>query len=156
MQDNIELIKPLLKFSSSDDYYFLQIIQRKKDLKEDSNIKLHGSCNSARLIKAYYVTSIEHLENIYYEVKELCKLFNARAGICLNRRSFKSTSLQMMVQLAQSIQANNFKNQGSWNNISGMYHPVKDKTWIIDVDGEDLYAEENILDAINACEPEGG
>jgi len=154
MIDNIEIIKPLLTFNSEDDYYFLQIIQRKKDVKS-TDIRLQGSCNSARLIKGYYITSLEHLEKNYYEIKELCNLFNARAGICLNKRSFKSTSLQMMVQLAQSIQANNFKNQGSWNNISGIYHPIKDKTWIIDMDKENLFDEKSISEIINLCEPKG-
>ena len=31
MKDNFDIIKPLLKFRSEDDFYFLQILQRKKD-----------------------------------------------------------------------------------------------------------------------------
>ena len=37
--NNLELIKPLLKFEDEWDFYFLQIIQRKKD-NTDPNFKL--------------------------------------------------------------------------------------------------------------------
>jgi hypothetical protein len=60
MVNNLELIKPLLKFESDDDYYFLQILQRKKD-NADLDKRLMGNNNSARLIKGYYIKSVEHL-----------------------------------------------------------------------------------------------
>lgn len=133
MVDNLERIKPLLKFPDEDTYYFLQVLVRKKD-KNKLPFKLGGSNNNSRLIRAYYITSIESLDNQWEEIKALCNLFKARAMIGLNRRSFKSSSLQMMVRLAQSIQSNNFRNQAMWNNVSGNYHPIKDKTWIVDID----------------------
>lgn len=55
--DNFDLIEEFLKFESEDDFYFLQVIQRKKDGNETGR----GN-NGARLIKAYYIHSIEHLE----------------------------------------------------------------------------------------------
>lgn len=53
MINNFEQIKSLLKFEDENEFYFLQIIQRKKDHKE-SNFKL-GISNNNRLIKAYYI-----------------------------------------------------------------------------------------------------
>lgn len=47
--DNFDLIEENLKFESNDDFYFLQVIQRKKD----GNVTGRGN-NGARLIKAYY------------------------------------------------------------------------------------------------------
>ena len=133
MIDNLELIKPFLKFYSEDDYYFLQVLQRKKD-RDKIPFGLGGSNNNSRLIRSYFIKSVDHLEKCYPEIKAMCDLFHARAMINLNRRSFKGSSLQMMVQLAQSIQANNFNNSRMWNNVAGKYNPIKDKLWILDID----------------------
>ena len=154
MIDNIELIKPLLNFKSEDDYYFLQILQRKKD-RDQIPFKLGGSNNNSRLVKAYNISSIDYLEERYDEIKALCNLFHARASICLNKRSYKSSSLQMMIRLAQSIQGENYRNAKMWNNVSGVYHPIKDKTWIIDIDKEDMDRVDEINDAIIKCKPIG-
>lgn len=154
MLNNLELIKPLLKFESEDDYYFLQILQRKKDVKV-GQIGVIGSNNSSRLIKAYFVSSIEYLDQRWDEIVKLCELFNARAMITLNKRSYRASSLQMMVQLAQSIQSNNFNNYKMWNNVAGKYQPIHDKTWIIDLDGDDLTFKSNIVSAIQRSRPHG-
>lgn len=77
MTDNFDKIIPLLNWRTSDDFYFLQILQRKKDHKE--GIKVNGANNNSRLIKAYYVKSLESLNFYKPKIIELCKLFNARA-----------------------------------------------------------------------------
>ena len=61
MIDNINKILPFLKFNTSDDFYYLQILQRKKE-----NPQL-GS--NSRVIKNYYITSVEHLMLRYPEIK---------------------------------------------------------------------------------------
>ena len=155
MIDNIELIKPLLSFESDDDYYFLQVLQRKKDVKPNPDIGVVGSNNSSRLIKGYCISSVKYLEDRYYEIQELCKLFNARAGICLNKRSYRASSINMMVRLAQSIQSHNYRNAKMWNNVAGVYHPISDKTWIIDIDKEDVLMSEEIEAFIGKQMPEG-
>jgi hypothetical protein len=76
MIDNIQLILPFLKFESKDDFYYLQILQRKKE-----NPQL-GS--NSRVIKNYYITSEKYLLDRYNEIKKLCEVFNARAMIRLN------------------------------------------------------------------------
>lgn len=60
MIDNIELILPFLKFESKDDFYYLQILQRKKE-----NPQL-GS--NSRVIKNYYISSQE-FNKIYPEIE---------------------------------------------------------------------------------------
>jgi len=61
MIDNIDKIKDLLVFNSEDDFYYLQILQRKKE-----NPQL-GS--NSRVIKNYYITSYDNLLNKYDEIK---------------------------------------------------------------------------------------
>jgi len=152
--DNIELIKPLLNFTSEDDYYFLQVLSRKKD-RDILPFRMGGSNNNSRMIRPYFINSIEHLENVYEEIRVMCELFKARAMICLNKRSYYSSSHQMMVRLAQSIQAKNYFNAKMWNNVSGVYHPTKDKSWIIDIDKDEMVWKDNIIKAIQSVEPDG-
>lgn len=153
MINNFEQIKALLKFEDENEFYFLQIIQRKKDHKE-SNFKL-GISNNNRLIKAYYIFSIEQLDKYKLEIITLCTEFNARAGICLNRRNAKMLSFEMMKLLAENI-GNGYFNQlgGLWNTVCGQHYKDKDKTWIIDVDDKEFnFNEAEIL--INECQPIG-
>lgn len=63
--DNFDLIKSLLKFETEGVFYFLQILQRKK---ENPNI---GS--NSNVISTYYIKSINHLmrvkeERLFYYV----------------------------------------------------------------------------------------
>lgn len=57
MIDNFDLISELLEFPHSDSFYFVQILQRKKDHAGP----LGGSNNNSRLIKAYFIESEEKL-----------------------------------------------------------------------------------------------
>jgi len=154
MIDNFELIKPLLKFDNEEEFYFLQVIQRKKDHK-DSNFPL-ASNNNNRLIKAYYVYSIEQLDKYKLEIVELCKLFNARAGISLNRKNSKTSALEMLSLLALNIK-NGYYNQlgGIYNSVCGQYQPIKDKCWILDVDNKDEEYDKVLQEFINTIQPEG-
>lgn len=81
--DNFDRVIKFMEFSNPDDFYFLQIIQRKKDGNETGR----GN-NGARLIKAYYIRSTQHLLEKKNKIIELCKNNNARAYITVNKRSF--------------------------------------------------------------------
>lgn len=148
MIDNFEQIKKLLKFEDPHDFYFLQIIQRKKDNKDNSLTKI-GSNNSSRLIKSYNIFNIEQLEKYEFEIKELCKLFNARAGISLNKRNSKKLALEMMELLAHNIKSNHFNQLSSlWNTVCGQYHQDSDKIWIIDIDFPFQDNESSVIDKL--------
>jgi hypothetical protein len=151
MIDNFELIKPLLSFESEDDFYFVQILQRKKD--NPGNI--NGSNNSSRLIKAYYINSIEHLDFLKDEIIHFCKYFNARAGINLNKRSYEKTAFNTLKKIAEVMHNKNYATvKRAWNNSCGI-HNGEDKIWILDVDSLDPDYELNIRICIELSEPKG-
>lgn len=131
MVNNFDLIKELLKFESPDDFYFVQVIQRKKDHKDEN--KRLGRNNNARLVKAYYVESIKYLEEHQPEMIALAEMFNARVGINLNIRSRRQVAYEMLEQLAMSLKAGNHSLAKLYNSCCGMVHS-KDKLWLIDVD----------------------
>lgn len=135
--DNINIIKPLLDFSDKDRFYFLQIINRKKDVKKGT--KIQGTNNNSRLVKAYFVRSEEYLDFVYPEIKELCKLFNARAMIHLQQRSFERIAFQNLKLITDNIINKNYdKVHKCYTSTCGKVG-VGDKYWIVDVDEEDLY-----------------
>lgn len=155
MVDNFKLIKPLLEFRSDNDFYFLQVIQRKKDYKKG---KVNGTNNNSRLIKAYYIKSIEHLEFVGPEIKELCKVFNARAGINLNRRSFEKIALQHLKKVTDQIINKDFnKAYKAYSSVTGAYSQESDKKWILDIDGDvnDRWISQVILYIERECRPIG-
>lgn len=146
----IEDIKPLLNFEDEDTYYFLQIIQRRKD---NNELK-----RESRIIKDYYINSIDYLDSHMDEIKSLCRLFNARAMLRLNRRSYRRTSLEMLSSLADKIKTEQYKSVvKTLSSAAGKYNNEPNKTWIVDIDEmEDM--ENYISDIkylINSCQPVG-
>lgn len=126
--DNLEYIVPFLRFESEDDFYYLQILQRKKE-----NPKL-GS--NSRIIKNYYIRSIDYLLKHYAEIKTLCEVFNARASIRLNKRSYYKTSFKTIENVANNMSNKDFMNiSKSYDRACGLGHNDKNKKWILDIDG---------------------
>lgn len=153
MVNNFKLINKLLDFRSNDDFYFIQILQRKKDHKIG---KINGTNNNSRLIKAYYIKSVEHLEFVKPEIIELCKIFNARAGINLNRRSFKKMQLKHISKLVlQLVDGTHNKAHKAYNSVVGAFNDDSDKKWILDIDYPNEHDLENILNFIYKLEPVG-
>ena len=149
MVDVLENIKGFLLFESDDDFYYLQIIQRKK---ENS-----GLGSNSRIIKNYYVGSISYLESKYDEIKDICKLFNARAMLRLNKRSYKKVALRSMVNIANSISNNEYSFiKKSYDRACGVCHNDKNKSWILDFDeAVDINNKTEVIDFINSLEPFG-
>ena len=149
--NNLELVKPFLKFDSENDFYYLQILQRKKE-----NPQL-GS--NSRVIKNYYITSAEYLESHYHEIMELCKHFNARAMLRLNRRCYEKTAYKAMINIANSMGNKEFSFiKKSYDRAvgSGNAEPKETKSWILDWDGEfDKFDKSEIEIILNNSRPEG-
>lgn len=149
MIDNLELIKPLLNFENSGDFYMLYILKRKKDQPEGER----DNHQSVRTIKSYCVSSIEYLEKKYDEIKQLCEMFKARTYIHVQKQNHYDVSLNMMVALAQRIQEGNHKQQGLFDSVVGQIK-THEKRWIVDIDIKDKSFVEEIATFINTkCRP---
>ena len=146
MINNFDLISSKLKFENENEFYFLQIIQRKKEVPD------LGSNN--RVIKTYYVYSLEKLEKYKVEIIELCNLFKARAYIHLNRRNSRILALEMLELLAKNIKSGDYNQLGNlYNSVCGHHHSDKDKTWIVDLDSKEFKDKHDVWKAIRQCEP---
>lgn len=148
MIDNLEKVLPFLQFDLEDDFYYLQILQRKKE-----NPEL-GS--NSRVIKNYYIRSQQHLLDRYEEIKTLCRVFNARASIRLNKRSFEKVGFKALENIANTMQNREYKHlMKSYDRACGLLNNEKVKRWIVDVDKDEVIWLEQIINAIQPCEPSG-
>lgn len=136
MVDNFEQILKLLTWNSEKEFYFLQIIQRKKDFVEGQ--KRIGRDNNNRLIKAYYIYSLQQLEVYKEEIILLCELFNARAGINLNKRNQKDVALKVLEILAIALRKNEFTVISKIYNSACGKESSGDKLWIVDIDEKEI------------------
>ena len=156
MVDNFELIKPLLSFDKHGDFYFLQILQRKKD---GCNVP-NSSDNQRRLVKDYHITSIEKLDSLRDEIIASCNETGARAYIRLNKRNYRTVSMAFAEETLMKARTNQeFGNTfNEINSVIGRYpEPGKgNKTWIVDIDNTNVDSNlvKDIKDIIvNYCQP---
>lgn len=139
MINNAHLIRPLLKFESPNDFYFLQILKRRKDnpdLERDMNV-----------LGDFYIYSLEQFDNLMPKIIKICNDENARAYFRLNRRDAKKVGLQMLKRITDLIISENYRPiKNSYASIAGEFHSDPDKTWLIDIDWIDY---ENFPGAID-------
>ena len=149
MIDVFGRIKQYLKFETEDDFYYLQILQRKKE-----NPEL-GS--NSRVIKNYNISSLEYLEKRYDEIKRLCDMFNARAMLRLNVRSYRKVAFKALVNMSNSMANGEYKFTGSsYNRAIGQGHNDKVKKWILDIDEEyDADWWKDLRANLDSYQPEG-
>lgn len=147
MLDNFEQIKGLLNFESGDDFYFAQILQRKKE-----NIEL-GS--NSHVVKTYFIRSVEELEFHKGEMICLAEYHNARVYLNLNKRSFEQIAFQNLRKITDIIMNKDYKSvRKSYSSVCGNYCSDKKRKWIIDVNDKSIN-ENEFIEAINAIRPEG-
>ena len=149
MIDNLDLIKPLLNFSDSGDFYMLYVFKRKKDQPEGER----DNHQSVRTIKTYCVDSILYLEKRYDEIKQLCEIFNARAYIHVQKQNHKDVSLNMLATLAERIRDGATNQKGLFDSVVGQIK-TQEKRWVVDIDTKEKSFIEEVATFINVkCEP---
>lgn len=148
--DNFEQIKKLLTFGSEDEFYHLQILKRKKDCAEHEK----GRNNNARCIKTYYIKNIDYLESKKDEIIGLCEMFNARAYINLNTKSFEKASLQLVKAVVDRVIFKQFEHvyRAYETVVGGSEVNIGEKKWIIDIDTKDAKTIYDTVQEICKCQ----
>ena len=90
MVDNFEQIRSHISFEDKDDFYFCQIIQRKKDGND-----IPSANNGYRTIKTYYIRSFEDFDRRIPGIKQLCEQNDARCYFNLNARNAKEVAYKV-------------------------------------------------------------
>lgn len=143
--NNFDIIIPLLKINSSDEFYYLQILQRKKENPEIGS--------NSRVIRNYFIKSEDYLLKRKDEIIDICKTFNSRASIRLNKRSFERVAFKAIQNLANSMSNREFSFCGkSYDRACGQGHIENTPKWIIDIDGSDVDVFA-VINSIEKCMP---
>ena len=145
--NNFDLILDQLPFNNRDEFYFVQVIQRRKDGNEGLHVR-----SGYRLIKSYYIYSKQELIDLKDRIIELCRNNNARAYINPNVRNAKEVALECIKKYADLVlNDNSFMGNNIWDSSCGCTRARGYKAlWIIDVDN--LEHLETIKTIINSCQ----
>ena len=148
--DNFDLIKKHIHSSDSNEFYMLQIMRRTKDQKG------YDGKHKQSIIKSYFISSVEYLESKRDEIVGLCEMFNARAYINLNKKSYKQVSLKALEILAGKIAHEEYDIRSLFESACGQTGACDGlKTWIVDFDSKDLDELDRIKNIINSIDPKG-
>ena len=148
--DNFDLIKKHINTSGESEFYMLQIMRRSKDQKEN------GGKRKQTIIKSYFISSAEYLEYKRDEIIGLCEMFNARAYINLNKKSYKQVSLKALEILAGKIAHEEYNIKTLFESACGQTGACDGmKTWIVDFDSKDLDELDRVKNIIEMVEPKG-
>lgn len=144
--DNFEQIQGLMSFDTEDEFYFVQILKRKKE-----NPEL-GS--NSYLVNTYFITGLEQLKRLKGEIILLAAFHNARVYIHLTKRSFEQTAFQMIIKVVNQTMEKDFKFvKNAFNSVCGTYAKGA-KNWVVDIDEKGRLTNE-VLRTIDKCQPEG-
>jgi hypothetical protein len=134
MTNNFEKIRNFLNFKNENDFYFIQIIKRRK---ENPELK-----TNSKIVRDIYIYSLEDFDNKIDNIKYLCEIEKARAYIRLNKRDSKKVGLQMLKRITDLIISENYKAICNiYPSVAGEFSSDEDKTWVIDVDDFNLIPE---------------
>jgi len=158
--DNTEQIKKLIAGCQPGEFYMLQILHRAKDGK--TPYEPEGKTISQQTVKTYYISSPEYLDYKMTEIRDMCEMFNARAYINLNKKSWRQISLKSLGILAGIIEKAD-GNPDEWRGVKTIIDSAcgqtgacdKNKTWVVDVDTKETIELETIKNVIDQCEPLG-
>ena len=148
--DNFDLIKKHIHSSDSNEFYMLQIMRRTKDQKG------YDGKHKQSIIKSYFISSVEYLDSKRDEIVGLCEMFNARAYINLNKKSYKQVSLKALEILAGKIAHEEYDIRSLFESACGQTGACDgQKTWIVDFDSKDLDELDRIRNIIDSIDPKG-
>ena len=147
MVSNFDLIASLLDFREKNTFYFIQLLQRRK---ENPEMK-----TSVRVVDNFYLYEEGDLEKIKGRIIERCMKHNARAYINLNRLDLEKVAKNTAKQTIQYIIQKNFKSvKNAYATVCGSHHSEEEKRWVVDIDAEHLPFKEEIRKLIEGLQKE--
>ena len=150
--NNFDKIKNLLKFDGKSIYLVWLVLRNK-----DGNTSAKGN-NRNRTIKSYYFQDMDHFLEREQEIIDICRIFNCRAYICVNRKPLYNVLFEIehnvMERIRQSI-------HGKVPTIHGILdHAVMKsgtegrRIWVVDIDDKDENVLNDYIDKINNARSE--
>ena len=134
MIDNFDIIRSHLTFKTEFDRYIIHIIKRSKDDKG----KMYGTNETNRLIKTFYITSLEYYNKKIPVIKDLCDSNNARAYILPQVRNNEECLVNLLKIVADNLKNPTIKPDHLIRSAFCGKHSSRSKKWILDLDADNL------------------
>lgn len=128
--NNFEVIRSFLTFDNPDTLYYIQVLQRRKDIPD-----LSIACKKSR---SYYIRCIEDFDNAKQSIINECEQKQARAYIDLNAKDVKKIALLALKKTAEHIYNNEYDAvRKVYDYACGNSTNLGQKLWLIDIDTQD-------------------
>ena len=140
--DNFDIIREHLDFINAKlDRYIVHILRRPKDISIEMKNAL-GANESQRLIKTYYIDSLEYFDKKREAIKELCRKNNARAYVIVQPKDNFECLLNLGKKIFDTIQNKNYsvKPEHLIRQAYCEHHKTRKKQWILDLDYKEMYS----------------
>lgn len=149
MINNFKLLEPLLTFNEPGDFYFLQLIQRKKD-----NPHIERNLN---VIDNHFIYDLEKFRHLEDSIIHNCIAHNARAYLRLNVRNAEKIALRTLQKTVDLIVSKDYKAvKNAYLSAAGESNSQKDKRWLVDIDEKlSTSVMQQNIDLINSMQPVG-
>ena len=137
--DNFDIFRSHLTFLTSQDRYIVHVLRRPKDVKQIGNSL--GSNECQRLLRTYYIDSLEYFDKKIPAIKELCESNRARAYILPQVRNNEDCLMNLAMKVLETIRMKNYSAKPE-HLLRASYcenHQSRDKIWILDLDGNEMY-----------------
>lgn len=137
--DNFDIIKKHIDFIDKNDRYIVHIMRRPKDCKQKANQL--GSNETQRLVRTYYIDSLEYFEKKIPAMKELAESTNSRVYIILQPKDNFKCLLNLGKKILDTIQNDNYsvKPEHLVRQAYCEYHNTRKKQWILDLDKDEMF-----------------
>jgi hypothetical protein len=131
MVNNLDKIKSLLVFEKGVTYYFIQVIQRKKENPDLPKSEMQRGF--------WYITSMEELEIHWPRIKKTCEDYNARAYISLIPRSLEKLGKKCLMEYSKRVINNEYSRvfaipQKNALSKETIYSKGEKPWWCVDID----------------------
>ena len=137
--DNFEIFRKHLTFETKQDRYIVHVLRRLKDVKQIGNEL--GSNECQRLLRTYYIDSLDYFDKKIPAIKELCKSNRARAYIIPQVRNNEECLLNLAEKVLETIRLKNYsvKPEHLLRAAYCEYHKSRKKVWILDLDNNEMH-----------------
>ena len=147
--DNFDKLQNILQFTDNS-YYKFSVLLRNKDNAEIKNAKQH-------VIKSWLCSSFEQINTLKNEMINICKAFNGRLYVNLDRGSTIKTLLEIKKYIDTQIEQYIFSENKiinpkiiyrAFESNTDIDKSKDNKKWLIDIDKKDLLLFTKVKEAL--------
>lgn len=135
--DNFAEIRKHLRFDNPGDFYVAHIMFRVKDIRNDEEKSIHLSHEETqRLVKTYYIDSLEYFDRKLPAMKDLAEKNGARVYFMMTRRNRMVVNRVLAKKVIEYIDDPNVRYDHLIRSAVCGCHISDCKWWLLDVDDD--------------------